>query len=125
MPSSAHRLTEAFLRGDATSAAALLAPHARFHSPIRDYAGAEQITSVWRAVAGVITNARPTSVHDRDRERITFFAATIKDQPVDGVLRTLTNDDNRIVEITLMLRPWAALKAGLADIGERFGGQPR
>ena len=86
---------------------------------------AEQITSVWRAVAGVITNARPTSVHDRDRERITFFAATIKDQPVDGVLRTLTNDDNRIVEITLMLRPWAALKAGLADIGERFGGQPR
>ena len=116
MPSSPHRLIDSFLSGDATSAAALLAPDARFHSPIRDYAGAEQITSVWRAVAGVITNARPTSVHERDRERIAFFAGTIKDQPVDGVIRTLTDDENRIIDITLMLRPWAALKAGLADI---------
>jgi hypothetical protein len=116
MPSSARSLIDAFLSGDATSAAALLAPDARFHSPIRDYAGAEQITSVWRAVAGVITDARPTSVHERDRERIAFFAGTIKDQPVDGVLRTLANDENRIIDITLMLRPWAALKAGLVDI---------
>ena len=91
MPSTAHRLIDAFLSGDAPSAAALLAPDAKFHSPIRDYAGAEQISAVWRAVAGVVANARPTSVHERDRERIAFFAGTIKAQPVDGVLRTLTS----------------------------------
>ncbi len=116
MASTAHSLIDAFLSGEATSAASLLAPDARFHSPIRDYAGAEQITSVWHAVAGVITHARPTSVHERDRERIAFFVGKIKDHPVDGVLRTLTDDEDRIVDITLMLRPWAALKAGLADI---------
>ena len=116
MPSTAHRLIDAFLSGDAPAAAALLAPDAKFHSPIRDYAGAAQISAVWRAVAGVVADARPNSVHERDGERIAFFAGTIKDQPVDGVLRTLTDHENRVTDITLMIRPWAALKAGLADI---------
>lgn len=116
MPTPARRLIDAFLTGDAASAAALLAPDATFHSPVRDYAGADRIGSVWSAVAGVVTDARQTSVHEGDRETIAFFAGAIKDQPVDGVLRTLTNDENRVAEITLMIRPWAALKAGIADI---------
>jgi hypothetical protein len=116
MPSSARGLVDAFLSGDAPSAGALLAPDATFHSPIRDYAGAEQIGLVWRAVAGVVSEARPISIHERDGETIAFFAGAIKAQPVNGVLRTLTNDDGRISDVTLMLRPWAALKAGLADI---------
>lgn len=113
---SARLLIDAFLTGDAPSAAALLATEATFHSPIRDYAGADRIGSVWQAVAGVVTDARLMSVHERDTETIAFFAGAIKDQPVDGVLRALADDDNRITDITLMLRPWAALKAGIADI---------
>lgn len=113
---TAHRLIDAFLAGDTPSAAALLAPDATFHSPIRSYAGADQIDSVWRAVAGVVQNAHPTSLHDRAGETIAFFAGTIRDQPVDGVVRTLTNAEDRVSEITLMIRPWAALKAGIADI---------
>ena len=116
MPTTARRLIDAFLAGDAPSATALLVPAAIFHSPIRDYAGADQIDVVWRAVASVVDNARPTSVHERDGETIAFFAGTIRDQPVDGVLRTLTDDDDRVADITLMVRPWAALKAGIADI---------
>jgi hypothetical protein len=116
MPTAARRLIDALLAGDTPSAAALLAPDAAFHSPIRDYAGADQISSVWRAIAGVVANALPTSIHERDGETIAFFAGAIKDQPVDGVLRTLTNDDDRVTDITLMVRPWAALKAGIADI---------
>jgi hypothetical protein len=116
MPTTARRLIDAFLTGDTPSAAALLAPHATFHSPIRDYAGADQIGSVWRAVAGVVADARPTSVHERDGETIVFFAGAIKHEPVDGVLRALTDDENRVADITLMVRPWAALKAGIADI---------
>jgi hypothetical protein len=116
MPTSARRLIDAFLTGDAPSAAALLAPDATFHSPIRDYAGAERIGSVWRAVAGVVVDARPTSVHERNGETIVFFTGVIKDQPVDGVLRTLTDDENRVADITLMVRPWAALKAGISYI---------
>jgi ketosteroid isomerase-like protein len=74
MPVTARRLIDAFLAGDVPVAASLLAPDAIFHSPIRDYAGAERIGAVWRAVAGVVTGARSTSVHERDRETIVFFA---------------------------------------------------
>jgi hypothetical protein len=116
MPSTARHLIDAFLSGDAPSAAALLAHDATFHSPIRDYTGAEQIGSVWRAVAGVVADARPTSVHEHDGETIAFFAGAIKSRPVDGVVRALTDKDGRVSDMTLMLRPWAALKAGLADI---------
>ena len=116
MTSTARRFVDAFLRGDAPSAAALLAPEATFHSPVRDYAGADRIASVWEAVAGILADARPTSVHEQDRETIAFFAGAIKDQPVDGVLRTLTDEDDRVTDVTLMVRPWAALKAGIADV---------
>jgi hypothetical protein len=116
MPSTARHLVDAFLSGDVRSAAALLAPDARFHSPIRDYSGADEIAAVWRAVAGVVADARPTSVHEHDGETIAFFVGAIKSQPVDGVLRTLTDKEGSVSDITLMLRPWAALKAGLADI---------
>jgi SnoaL-like domain len=116
MPATARRLTDAFLAGDAASAAALLAPDACFHSPIRDYVGAEQIGAVWRAVAGVVQNAQQTSIHERNNETIAFFAGTVKEKTVDGVLRTLTNENNRASDITLMMRPWAALRADIADI---------
>jgi hypothetical protein len=109
-------MINAFLAGEVSSAAAMLAPAATFHSPIRDYRGAEQIGAVWRAVAGVVKDARPTSVHERDGETIAFFAGAIKDNPVDGVLRTLTDENDRVADVTLMIRPWTALKAGLADI---------
>ena len=116
MPPTARRLVDAFLAGDAPSAAALLAPDACFHSPVRDYVGADRIESVWRAVAGVIRDARPTTIHEADRETIAFFAGTVNDQPVDGVVRTLTDADNRVSDVTLMVRPWAALKSGIVDI---------
>ena len=116
MSAAARSLATAFLSGDATTAAALLAPHACFHSPIRDYRGGERIGAVWHTVAGVVQSAGSTSIHERDDETVVFFAGTIKNQAVDGVLRILSDDDGRASDITLMLRPWPALKAGLADI---------
>jgi hypothetical protein len=67
-------------------------------------------------VAGVVAEARPTSVHERNGEAIAFFAGAINDEPVDGVIRALTGEDDRVTDITLMVRPWAALKAGLASV---------
>jgi hypothetical protein len=116
MSSTARRLTDALLAGDAQSAAALLAADATFHSPIRDYVGADRIGSVWLAVAGVVRNAQVTSLHERQGEAVAFFAGTIEDQPVDGVLRALADEEDRIADVTLLVRPWPALKAGLRDV---------
>jgi hypothetical protein len=119
MPATARRLVGAFLAGDAASAAALLASDARFHSPIRDYVGAREIGSVWEAVAGVVQDARETSVYERERETISFFVGRVKDRSVDGVVRALTDENGRVSDVLLMIRPWAALKAGLADVPSR------
>ena len=124
MPTTAHRLIDAFLAGDASSAAALLAPAATFHSPIRDYTGAHEIDAVWRAVAGVVQNAQPSSVHERDGETIAFFTGAIRGAPVDGVIRALADESDRVADVTLMVRPWAALKAGLADVTLRADTRP-
>ena len=116
MKTTARCLIDAFLAGDAGSAASLLSPEARFHSPIRDYDGSERIGAVWQAVANVVQNTRQTSIHERDCETVAFFVGTIQDIPVDGVLRTITDESDHVLDVTLMVRPWAALKAGLADI---------
>ena len=116
MPSPGLRLIDAFLSGDTQSAVALVARDATFHSPIRDYAGSEQIATVWNAVAGIVQSARPISVHERGSETIAFFKGAIKAQPVDGVLRTLTDEADRVTDIMLMVRPWAALRSAIADI---------
>lgn len=116
MPDTARRLIDAFLAGDTLTAASLLAPDARYYSPVRDYVGADEIGSIWGLVAGVVQDAKQTAIHERDRETVAFFVGTIKDRHVDGVVRTLTDETDRVDEILLMIRPWAALKAGLADI---------
>lgn len=123
MPVPARRLIDAFLAGDAPSATALLAPDACFHSPIRDYAGAEEIGAVWSAVTGVVQEAQQTSVYERERATIAFFVGTVKDRSVDGVVRTLTDENDRVSDILLMIRPWAALKAGLADVNPNPAGR--
>ncbi len=116
MPSTARDLIDAFLAGDARSAADSLALDACFHSPVRDYVGADEINAVWHAVAGVVRDAQPTAIHEADRETVAFFAGTVKDRPVDGVMRAVTDEEDRVSDVTLMVRPWASLKAGIADI---------
>ena len=119
---SSRRLIDAFLAGDAASAAAGLAPDATFHSPVRDYQGRDRIGAVWRAVAGVIADARTTSVHVATRETAAFFTGTVADRPLDGVLRVITDDRGRARDVTLMVRPLAALRAALAQLPDEVAG---
>jgi hypothetical protein len=71
---------------------------------------------VWHAAFGVIANAQATSVHTADGETAAFFAGTVGDQPVDGVLRARAHREGAVTDVTLMVRPLAALKAGMARI---------
>jgi hypothetical protein len=109
-------LIDAFLAGDTSSAAALLSDDAAFHSPVRDYHGSERIADVWRAVEDVLAGARTTRVHADGDEVAAFFAGSIKDEPVDGVLRAVGDGHGRVSDVTLMIRPLAALRAGIADV---------
>lgn len=116
MPANARHLIDAFLGGDMPSAAGLLAPDARYCSPIADYEGAERIGAVWNMVSGVVQDTKQISIYERDQETVVFFTGTIKERSVDGVVRTISNDSDRVSDLLLMIRPLDALRAGLADI---------
>ena len=58
---------------------------------------------------------------------MTFFAATVEEHPVDGVLDEHTDAAGHIAEFTLMLRPLAQLQAAVARMARALSalGQTR
>src|SRR6478752_881525 len=72
-----------------------------FHSPVQTYRGRHQILPLLLAMGGIIETVEVT----RELDNVTFFAATIEEHPVDGVLVEGRAKDGGISEITLMLRP--------------------
>src|SRR3954452_18402669 len=110
---------DAFLAGDSRAAAALLAPDATFHSPVRSYRGAEEIAPLWAAIDGIIGGLQITGLLEGERESAAFFAGTVDGEPIDGVLRGRAREDGAITEVTLMLRPYTSLKAAVGEMARR------
>ena len=104
------RLLAAISDGDRDALNALLADDVVFHSPVQTYRGRDQVVLLLTTIAGVIDDVEAT----RELEGVTFFAATVEEHPVDGVLDEHTDPAGHIAEITLMLRPLAQLQAAVA-----------
>jgi hypothetical protein len=103
-------LLEAIGRQDQDALEEILVEDAVFHSPVQTYRGSNQIIPLLLAVGGIIENVEVT----RELEDVTFFAATVEEHPVDGVLVEGEAEEGGIGEITLMLRPLAQLQAAVA-----------
>jgi SnoaL-like protein len=105
------RLLEAIAMGDRDALAELLAEDVVFHSPVQTYRGRDQVVHLLATVGAVIDDIEVT----RELDGVTFLAARVGENPVDGVLHE-RSDAAHVVEITLMLRPLAALQAAVAQI---------
>ena len=103
-------LLEAIDGEDREALVELLVDDVVFHSPVQTYRGREQILRLLLATGSIIENVEVT----RRLEGVTFFAATVEEHPVDGVLVEREGEEGRIAEITLMLRPLAQLQAAVA-----------
>jgi ketosteroid isomerase-like protein len=103
-------LLEAIAAGDRNELNAVLADDVVFHSPVQTYRGRDQVVHLLTTISGVIDEVEPT----RELDGVTFFAATVEEHPVDGVLVEDTDAAGHIAEITLMLRPLAQLQAAVA-----------
>ena len=115
-------LLEAIDRQDQDELEGMLVEDAVFHSPVQTYRGRQQILPLLLAIGGIIETVEVT----RELDDVTFFAATVEEHPVDGVLVEGTDADGHITEITLMLRPLASLQAAVARMARALagGGQP-
>ena len=103
-------LLEAIAAADQDTLEGLLADDVVFHSPVQTYRGRDQVVHLLTTIGGVIEDVEPT----RQLEGVTFFAATVEEHPVDGVLDEHTDPAGHIGEITLMLRPLPQLQAAVA-----------
>ena len=104
------RLLSAIADGDRDGLDGLLAEHVVFHSPVQTYRGRDQVLLLLVTIGGIIDDVQAT----RELDGVTFFTARVEEHPVDGVLDERADDQGKVTELTLMLRPLAALQAAVA-----------
>jgi hypothetical protein len=104
------RLLEAIAAGDRDGLSSLLADDVVFHSPVQTYRGRDQTVHLLAIVGTVIDEVEAT----RELDGVTFFAASVEEHPVDGVLVEREDAAGHVAEVTLMLRPLAQLQAAVA-----------
>jgi hypothetical protein len=105
-------LVDAIRRSDRDALTAVVAHDVVFHSPVQTYRGREQVVHLLATIGGVLDGLEVT----REVDGVSFIAAHVGEHPVDGVLVERAGADGRIAEITLMMRPLAALQAAVARL---------
>jgi len=113
------RLIDAIAASDADALNATLDEDVVFHSPVQTYRGRDQVLHLLTIIGTILDAADVT----RELDGVTFFAAYVGEHPVDGVLVQRTDEYGRITEITLMLRPLAALQAAVARMARALAEQ--
>jgi SnoaL-like domain len=127
----ADRFRDAVEAGTITHSAELFHEDAVFRSPVvfRPYAGRDTVLKVLEAAERVLgLGGHFRYVHqleDSDaRVAILEFAAEVGGKQVEGIDKLTFDEDGRITELKVMLRPASALQAvgaGMAEEFERLG----
>jgi hypothetical protein len=106
-------------RRDIDAAAALLADDVVFRSPavFKPYVGADTVGTILRTVFGIFEDFRYTDELAGDGAHALIFEARVGDRELQGLDLIRGDDDGRIAELTVMVRP----ASGLMALAERMG----
>ena len=115
--------------GDVDALEEVLAPDAIFRSPavFKRYEGREAVMVVLRAVAKVFEDFRYEDRFEGEDGEALVFAARVGDRQVDGIDILRFDDDGRVRELMVMIRPLSGLNAVVEAMGrelERMGVLP-
>ncbi|MFD7768065.1 nuclear transport factor 2 family protein [Streptomyces sp. NPDC059787] len=115
---------EAVEAHDLDAAVALLAEDVVFTSPVvfKPYTGRAVTGAILRAVAEVFEDFRYVrEIGDAGgRDHALVFTARVGDRRIDGCDFLHVDDDGRIDELTVMVRPLSGAQALAAAMGARF-----
>jgi ketosteroid isomerase-like protein len=121
--STAHqRFRAAVETGDVDAAVALLAPDVVFHSPavFHPYTGRETVGALLRLVAETFEDFRYTDeLTGSDGVEALVFRATAGGREVEGLDLLRTDDEGRIADLTVMIRPLSGLLALAQELGPK------
>jgi hypothetical protein len=113
--------------GEITGSPQLFRDDAVFRSPVvyHPYAGREQVLKVLEAAEHVLGGGGHFryvhQLEDADaRVAILEFATEVNGRQIEGIDKLTFDEDGRIAELTVMLRPASALQAVGARMAEEF-----
>jgi ketosteroid isomerase-like protein len=105
-------LLTAIRERDREALGALVADDVVFYSPATIYRGREQVVDLLALIGKVLEDVTAT----REVETVTFITGRSEGDQLNGVLVEVKDDDGRIVEITLLLRPLATLQRAVVRL---------
>jgi len=120
------RFRAAVEEGNVDQVPELFHENAAFRSPVlfKPYGGRDQVLKVLRAAERVLgIGERFRYVHQledpNDRVAILEFATEVDGKQVEGIDKLTFDEDGRITELKVMIRPASALQV----VGERMAGE--
>jgi len=113
-------LLSAIRERDREALAALVADDVVLHSPATTYRGREQVVDLLALIGSVLEDVTAT----REVATVTFVRGHSEGAELDGVLVELKGDDGLITEITLLLRPLAALQKAVVRLARALAEGP-
>ena len=117
------RFREAVEAGDVDTVLATLAPDVIAHSPVTasgHFHGHDDLRDVLAAMSESVTDVRYFDDSGDERVRHISSRARIGPQPIEETMRIELDDQARIREITVFVRPLAGAAAFLDAIGPRL-----
>jgi hypothetical protein len=110
-----HPFPQALAERDASTAIALLSPEVRFRSPVvfGEYSGRQAVEPILHAIAEVFDEFRYTDsiVSVDQRDQALRFSATIGTRTLEGCDFIHLDNDDRVDELVVMVRPLSGLIA--------------
>jgi hypothetical protein len=123
---SAESFRAAVLSGDEEALSEVLADDVVFRSPavFKPYQGREATTVVLRAVAKVFEDFRYEDGFEGGDGEVLLFSARVGDRELNGIDLLRFDDEGKVRELTVMIRPLSGLTALVEAMGrelERMG----
>jgi hypothetical protein len=103
---------------------ALLAPRARFQSPVADYNDRDDVVHLLTIIPTVLRDVRVERAFREGTEHATFFTGAVGEHCAEAVLRERRSPDGRVEEATLMVRPLSALHAAVRGMRDALAADP-
>ena len=122
--SAAQRFRSAVEAMDHAAAVETLAEDVVFHSPVtfKAFEGRDATAHVLAAVMRVFSNFRYTDQLEAvDNVHALVFRADVGDREVEGIDLVRVNEDDRIDDFTVLVRPLSGLNALAARMAEELG----
>jgi hypothetical protein len=114
-------LLSAIRAHDREAISGLVADDVVFHSPATTYRGREQVVDLLVLIGSVLEDVTVT----REVETVTFIRGRSEGDELGGVLVEVRNEEGLIAEITILLRPLAALQKAVVRMARALADGPK